>query len=387
MTNEEKESGAEPSVADRLILVKLAIQKATNDALKSASAVEPGNIHKTNDPNASFHLGMELFGQEVGLMERNVQDKLTIIENELQVVLEEIGKKGDANASGKTSTIIAKSREELHLESEQLRIKIEFLRECSSARSLLDESITWSAPSLAPNEEPNSLNAAKLQVQAQHAVKRARKIVAAETDANSPAVVSANKILAPIQAAVRRQQLDLVGLAKKAWHSSVVLTSSTLVARESIQLQMAYDVLETFATADDNSALEDILRSFTRDLCRDVFQPVLDSHVAGKPKTGWTFDDSGEQLAASALSKGSIRRLVWTRDDDDIPLGLQRNAEKNAITPDIDAWKSSLYCKSRLPRSTSYLPVCWEKVFCQATSNGPLAEPASDGLGELPDRR
>ena len=335
----------EPSLEDRLIQVKLAIQKATTDALKTSGAVEPSGdfFDKKDDPNASFHLGMELFGQEASLVERNVREKLESIEDELQSVLQEMSEEASGNNDGEEKS--SKSPQEIQQESEQLRVKILFLRECSSARSLLDESITLSSPSLAPNETPDFPQAAKLQVQAQQALRRAQDIVAAESNQSAPAVVAANKIMDPIRSSVRRQKMELIGHAKKTWHACVALTANTLLVRDSSNLATAYDVLEVFAET-ENFSLEDILRAFTRDLHREVFQPVLESHLANAPMSNWTVNESEEQVGGGSLvkqlghsksTKESIHRLEWSREDDILGTPTHKPS-----TSSLSNWKDNI---------------------------------------------
>lgn len=340
----------EPSVEDRLIKVKQAIQKATKDALKNSSNVNIEN------PNVSFQLGMELFGKEVSHVEKNVRERLAKIEDELQNVLEEADATGDSSSSEPATTNGMhqnKSPEEIRRETEQLRVKVRFLQECSSARSLLDESITLSSPSLAPNEEPNLPQAAKLQVNAQQALGRAQDIVKAEEekDRESHTVLAANKILDPIRSSIHKQKVDLMGQAKKTWQTCVTLSSNSLSVRGQNDLVTAYDVLETFAE-NGSSALEDVLRRFTRDLHNDVFQPVLDRHLAGKQRAlQWTFDESEEQSGSSTLvkhlgksSKGSIRRLQWSSEDDEIG----DTPEHAPSTPDLSGWKNTISFLQRI---------------------------------------
>ena len=285
---------------ERLNEVRKAIQKATKDALRNANA---SGLHfeddenNDDDPNASFHLGVELFGQEISIVEENTREKLASIENELSAIQKKASLQPDDQK-----------------EAANLEHKIEFLRQCSLARSFLDQSLTCSTPSLTP--EIDLRLAANLQVQAQQALKDAQMIVSAESNASPSALAAANKILNSLRSAVRRQKVDLLGEARKIWAACVSFSATSLIVKSSTDLPMAYDVLQTFAD-DGHSALQDILRKFTTELYALVYRPLLERIVSEQATTLISYseseDNSGSLVKSTNFSTAKTRvlRLEW----------------------------------------------------------------------------
>jgi len=312
------------------------VLKATEEALKQGTP-KP-NLLENDDPNASFHLGMELFGKETTAIEQSIQEKMTQIEQDLQEILDHANE-----TTEETMDNIEQTPEELEHEAKQLKTKIAFLRECSKARSLLDESVSLSSPAMAPNEEPDLHHAAQHFVKANMSLEKAQKMVQAEEQKNPHAhgLGAAYKIIDSIRLSMRRQKVDLIGKAKTLWHASVVLNTHSLSVRCSEQnsgLLVAYDVLETFSK-DGNTALEGTLRKFTKILFDDVFSPILESLKAGKPKLDWTFHETEDRAGASSIKlssslnlvKGPVRRLEWTREDDYVLGTSTKTSHPNTI--------------------------------------------------------
>jgi centromere/kinetochore protein ZW10 len=350
----------EQSVKNRLISVKKSLQKATQEALKHATAAElrPSELPENDDPNASFHLGMELFGQETSVIEKHVRTNLEKLEHELEEVsemknsrLSNVDEDEDSDADDSFE-----SPAQLELEAKKLQTKIRFLRECSSARSLLDESVVLSSPALSANAEPDLLESAKRLVLAQASMEKAQNVVADSDSADnqSPELLAAYKILDSIQASVRRQKVDLIGRAKSLWQASVTLAPGSLAVRGSDKsgLAVAYDILEVFAE-DGSSALEAVLRKFVKTLHHDVFRPVLESHLAGKAQTSWVFSETEDRGSAtnhysnvvsassSTKAKGPVHRLEWSREDDEI-LGTTTDQTELNQPSSLAAWKETI---------------------------------------------
>ena len=311
------------SLEARLLKVKRTIQKATKDALKNASAVEPGALDR-DDPNASFNLGMELFGQEVTLVEESIQEKLSSLEEELQKILKELAAADDSKTpilQNDNENEMHRTPQEIQRESDQLVVKISFLRECSSARSSLDQSITLSTPSLSPNQEPNLQKAAALQVQAQQALRRAHDILTANpASSSSPALAAAHTILDSIRSAVRQQMVELLRQARSTWQTTVSLSDHTIAVRTATgDLATAYDVLESFAE-DGHAALQDLLRKLARDLHELIFQPLLQAHLDGKRLEPLVVNEIVDEKNSSVkqfATKSALRRLEWSREEQD----------------------------------------------------------------------
>ena len=122
-------------------------------------------------------------------------------------------------------------------------IKINFLRECSVARSMLDQSIVLSTAALAPNEQVDLKQSAALQIRAQEALQKAHEI-ALSNDPSAPALAAAHKMMDSIRSAIRRQRVDLLGHACAAWQHYVSLTLHNLTVRTTGDIAEVYDVLE-----------------------------------------------------------------------------------------------------------------------------------------------
>ena len=146
----------EPSLEERLVETRKSIHKLTRDALKKrATAKNRGCFQRKFQGLISF--GNGTLGQDVSHVEKNVRNRLGKIEQELQCVLEEVNV--NVNEQMSTTDVSASTEEsshnmsstEIQCETEQLQIKVRFLQHCSSARSLLDESIALSTLSTQPN--------------------------------------------------------------------------------------------------------------------------------------------------------------------------------------------------------------------------------------------
>lgn len=340
----EEEDASSSSVDARLSRIKLQVKKATQEALKysgsSGNTAASSNNNAAADPNASFHLGMDLFGQDVSALERNVQEQLRRIETELESVMTEIQRGGSGVAFEQQQQPQQEehhhqhkqSPQEIAMESQQLRTKLAFLKECSAAREALDESITLSTPALAPNEEADLVQAAQLTVKSEQALKRAEEILEQQAESNnkSPVLAAAYTIVDSIRSEMRRQKVDLIGKATSLWHACVSFTNNhnALAVSTAKGLSVSYDILEAL---NETHTLEATLRQFSRTLHQQVFQPALDAHLAGKVKPACTFHEvedragsssssrSGTSMhsSVSSLTKGPVRRLEWTNTDDD----------------------------------------------------------------------
>ena len=139
-------------------------------------------MESATSSNASFNLGMELFGQPQSVVQKSVREKLDEIENELQEVKQlAMSRPWNTSNKGEDQENIAenpalqelkgKTKEELQAEAKLLSKKISFLRQCSLARSLLDESMTLSKPGLAI--DPKWIESAQKLAKAEEAIEEA----------------------------------------------------------------------------------------------------------------------------------------------------------------------------------------------------------------------
>ena len=183
--NANCENPADPDVdvlRDRLNKVRRAVHKATQEAWKQANGHSP-SLSSLQKENASFLLGMDLFGSSGGGgggagmdtsmdggdsssgLELTIRDKLEQVERDLSRIQKESDAlpssawaSGSRDAAAESSEEAANannnkalSGEELSDQIENYRRKVAFLRQASLARSCLEEStaLTSSASSSA----------------------------------------------------------------------------------------------------------------------------------------------------------------------------------------------------------------------------------------------
>jgi Centromere/kinetochore Zw10 len=337
------ESEGSSLIETRLRKVQQDVRKLTQEALQQSTGT--GADLENEGSNASFKLGMELFGKEASAIERDVQEKLKRMEAELSILMDAV-QKGVGISNNESDATGYSIPEQVEKESLQLQIKIRFLNQCSIARALLDDSITFSTQMLAPNEDPDLVQSARLVLQAKVALDKAEHILEEEREKmslTSHTIDAARKIFDSVRASYRRQKVDLIATAASLWHKSVSMTLNTLSVSATKGLQLAYDVFEVFG---NDTTLEMTLRKFTRTLFNDVFQPLLQAHMCGKPKQARVFYETEDKGTTAnfgshqaALNKGPVRRLEWNSEADNL-LGM--NDSIILEEPNVTAWKDTL---------------------------------------------
>jgi centromere/kinetochore protein ZW10 len=337
----------EPSIHDRLTKLQKAVRKATEDALKQAGANSPQPAALA-DNNASFMLGMDLFGQETSVLERGVRDKLVEMESELENLVERVhnNNNNDENTPWQTPQADEQQEEEDPIkrdpqhyqeQAQSLQQRILFLKECSLARSQLDDSTTLSSAAL--STEPDWVQASERLVQAGQSLKQAQSILEESTEPGAPALQAGFQILDSIRNGIRRQRVDLLTKATTLLDSSISITSSSFMVKNASQLEQAYQVLEQLGQ-DGHSALKDSMRTLVQTLMKDVFGPVLETY---KNKTAsrksWHISEKEERpttgLIGVSTSKGPVHHLQWHREDD----GSQIAKDGMEV---IESWKVTL---------------------------------------------
>ena len=385
------------TVQERLAKLQKVVRKATEDALKHANqgGVQPSKWGAVNieDSNASFMLGMDLFGQEITDLERQVRENLENVELQLDEVLEqtreiscnnndenrnlqvdqepaELGESnGDANKNKNDPSVLAS-------EAQVLQQKILFLKKCSLARSLVDESNTLSNPASSSRNSggnPDVVEAAHRLLEAGDALESAESILneEAESSGHSAAALQAgSQIVESIRTLVRRQRVDLVSNATSNFESAVAVTSSSISVKGSKQLQDAYDVLECLGgrgeqdSHDRNrssfqsgaSVLEDCIRNFCQSaLMTTIFEPLflpyrnLDS-LDTPAVHDWKFSSTSDTPTATGLlgaainsSKEPTYRLEWSRTElEPVPGGEPPNLDVSRYSQIVESWKPAL---------------------------------------------
>lgn len=319
------------SVEVKLLAVKTAVRKATEEALKSASSqdaldlkfklldtesTENSTQQENENPNLksseSFALGMTLFGQDLCVIERSIQDRLTKIEKDLH----EVTKALQAEEDGETV-----SPERLAVETQELKKRIEFLQACSKARASLDEATA--ASTISTVNEPDYLAASELLVTSKTHLAEAEAIVKAEESRSvspSNALFGAYRILDSIRTAIRRKDLDLISKATNLIETSVTITNASISIKvgrstgpdtQSQGLHVAFDVIEKLSPS-NKSGLHKSLRGLTEKLVATVFQPLLNEIKTGG-SAQWTFSESSSRLTTS---------IEWEREKEPEPTDI-----------------------------------------------------------------
>lgn len=304
------------SIESKLQSVKAAVRKATEEALKSASSQEALELkfksvntdatgisteQENENPNLtsseSFALGMTLFGQDLSVIEKSIQEKLTKIEKDLIDVTNALQAEGDGEQV---------TPEKLQAETVELKKRIEFLQICSRARASLDEANTLST--ISTTNEPDCLGAAEFLVKAQAELSEAHAIVqSAESLVGSPssALFGAYRILDSIRTGIRRKHLDLMSKATTLLETSVTITDRSISVRggRSSGLHTAFDVIEKLSPS-NKTTLHKSLRDLANKLVVKVIQPILDELKDGV-SAPWMFSESSNRLSTS---------IEWTRE-------------------------------------------------------------------------
>lgn len=319
------------TLQDRLDAVKDSLRKATEHAMKEAASESPIElpVEENDDPNnsESFALGMTLFGKDVGAVEREVRNKLDQIEQELKMVVIQVqSRQGQENDDEKT----ANDSESLEAEAEMLTSRIKFLRECSSARSLLDEATMMS--SAAQPNDPDFVEAARLLAKAQVALQKAQDVVRAEEDQSvetTPELLGAYRIIDAIRDPLRRKRVELLSKATTTLESSITLSSESITVRggrigtghsqQTKGLGAAYHILEAL-TPHDNKRLNQVLDRLTNRLFDTIIKPQLEAHKKGTATcTPWNFQEVSDGTKALTgrvtLTKTPTYSLEWSLDE------------------------------------------------------------------------
>lgn len=338
-------------ISIQLQAVKAAVRKATEEALKSASSqdalelkiksttdtTDTSTDNNTTTPennnltsSESFALGMTLFGQDMSVIERSIQDKLTKIEKDLQLITTALhAEQQQQQQDGET---VSSSPDKLASDAKELKKRIEFLQICSLARASLDDATT--ASTLSTTNDPDYLKAAQLLVAAKEQLRDAEVICKAEESRSAPstALFGAYRILDSIRTAIRRKNLDLMSKATNLIETSIAITPTSMAVKggrstgntpagtqhQAQGLHAAYDVIQKLSPS-NNTSLHKSLRTLSDKLFTLVIEPVLTDLKMGI-SAPWTVSESSSRLVTS---------IEWERHTEAVP------------TDNIVAWKEA----------------------------------------------
>ena len=354
---------------DRLSKVQKAVHKATEEAVAASNLPSPRSI--VND-NASFMLGMSLFGQDVSVLERAVRDKLEDVEEEWKKLLaihnddENLGNSVDQEDEDEDDL----DPQELAEQAEIYQQKINFLKKASWARTCLDESQTLTSSALIG--EPNLVQASEELVKALEHVTQAQEIIDQSTSSADQDAQVAHQILESLRQAIRRHRIELVHKACNILDTSVQIAPNGLSSKGMTRITSAYQVLETLEGGD--SALETTLRQLTQRLYREVLSPLLEphKHQPSIPVAPWKVTESADKptkglIGVSTTSKkGPVHRLEWHRDDSEVKLS----------TP-IELWKDTMTLLQQILEFVSSKILLGRPSLCQIVGDRLLGKPNS----------
>lgn len=367
MTDVDENNNSNNVLQTRLAKVQTAIHKATQEAWKSNSARSPRSTvttTTTDQDNASFLLGMDLFGQDTSTLERGIRDKLQDVEAELQRVLK---LNDDSNSNRSTvrmnSEVVEETLDpnELAQQVQAYQHKISFLKEASLARSALDEAATLSSAAL--TSEPDLAQASDQLVQATQHYEQAQIIL--EQNKTTPQVSSSSsmmmqelyvgqQILEGLQHAIRRQRVELIHKASSVLDASVHVAVNELSVKSSSHLKEAYQVLE--ALEGGPLALEETLRRLTLKIYDQALSPLLEPlrEASSDPTTAatattnhiapWKVTEKEDQPTkriigvSTSTTKGVVHRMEWHREEEIVAM----DDDDATLEWPVGVWKDTL---------------------------------------------
>jgi hypothetical protein len=323
---------------DRLLKVQKDVRKATEDAWKQASSTNSTSsanpvIATPQESNASFMLGMDLFGQDPSILERGIRDKLDDVQDELNKLMLYNDENINTSLDHDNEDV---DPHELARQAQSYQQQIRFLKQASLARSMLEESITLSSAAL--TNEPNLHQASRQLVVALEHAQEAEELASSTTSPQEAQV--ARQILEGLRHSIRRHRVELVHKASSVLDASIQMSHSTLLCKGSTQLLAAYQVLESLEGG--HAALEETLRRLTQRLYKEVLSPILEPHRTSSKGTGasvkpWKVVESADKPTKGMIgvsvstTKGPVHRMEWHRTE-----------EGNPISSPIDVWKDTL---------------------------------------------
>ena len=372
-TMQDSESAS--TVEERLLRLKKKVQKATQEAFSQATLGDKP-IAGNNDPNASFHLGMQLFGQDPSIIEKNVQSRLSEMEEELEDILTEI-QSSPSSTSDVATNRHRPSPEEMAQDESVLRAKIEFLRHCSHIRALLDEALTLSNPALSPTTTDRVQAAHKLW-EATDVWQQTYQMIhgSSSTTTNPAALAAADQILQSLHQSLRHQKVDLLDKAKAMWKTCVSTPSShSIQVKRNKSLEEAYQVMEVFDQYHKNDTLHNVLRKFTKQLHDEALKEAIavteDGNLAMAP-VDFTETEERSNLPTIVLStntntnKASWKSLEWESRD-----------EETTAYSVIQAWKQVFAYLERILVFVADNVLLGRPSLCEIVGKRLLGEPSA----------
>lgn len=371
---------------DRLTKVQTALNQATEEAWKQAGSSSPRSIATlpSEQDNASFLLGMDLFGQEPSVLERGIREKLSDVERDLQRVLN-LSNEPQQEHHDHESPFDDPAAEddidpqELAQQASNYQDRINFLKQASLARSALDRSITLASSALTPDPD--------LQQSSEQLVQAIDHLANARTILDLPSFSTADpqdqkftvQILDGLKHDIRRQRVDLIHKACTVLDASIQISSNSLSVKNSLQLPQAYQVLEELEGG--STALEETMKRFATKLFKETLLPPLDPHKSetlSTKLTPWNVVEQEDRpskriigVSTSATSKkGTVHRLEWHRVNDD-----ENPTEPKYLAQPVGAWKDTFNLIQSILSFVQSRILLGKERLCQLVGNKLFGKP------------
>ena len=312
-----------------------------------------------------FDLGMSLFGEDVGAIEREISIRLGRVEEELRDIAraerEQVGRSAVLGAAsnnrdeGESGGI---DEESAVIEARTLVVKAGFLRKCSEARAALDEAeaLAISSATGASMESVGGrsslVDSARLLSQADGALREAERGL--PTESLGPIErAKALRILDSIRSQVRNKMVDL------QVRSAAVLDTCIVVAADGIHVGMgkgrksgdgladAYDALSLLSLppADNasprktsNDGLDDAIFALSNNVYDLVLKPMLESLKNAIRKGVMPRKYEFRETSSDRGADGPYLKLGWMQDGENVARLTRATATPSSAKEVIRAW-------------------------------------------------
>ena len=310
------------SLPSRLARFQERLQKAQAEVAADATVMLNTTAHEENDnPNASFHLGLQLFAD---VNHEALEARLRDLEEEFEDVLA-VDQNDTANNTDEHTTDPA-----------TLQSRIASLKQAQRMRTLLDDALHAATPALSP-DTTDRVTAAQKLVQA-HAVWAEHKADGADNDTDDNVALWQHLI-----DTWRQQKVKLLDWTKATVRKSIVVGPHELRVQTGPALTEAWTVLQVWQQNNDNKendtprhnhdeTLNHIMRHFTENLTKQVlskgweltmpavFTETEERSTLGLNKASWQMltwefpqDQTGKQSSISLVSTWQHRLAFWQR--------------------------------------------------------------------------
>ena len=419
----KKDANNDDELERRLYALRTAVQKASEEALQRTNPAVL--LEDERNPNASFHLGMELFGAaEPAQMERAVQEHLIQLEQQLQTILRSMRDDQEEKVPVRQAPLEEQIKSSAQLDASVLRFKLFFLKQCSQIRQLVDESIACSDPSYASssstvspedlvthsNSNANTgvvdmVQAMRKLLQAEKAWKDVHQELAQfvenrEAVAPKGELQDCQNMMEWLRQDIRNPKVDLISQVQTLWNNCVTIEAEALIVRGyqtrstnssssmgEPPLAQVHGVMQVLAQENNHSLQKEVLLPFATKLYHQVIQPMLDLHR--KPRqvpVRWKFHELQERGVSSTLSSsvvmtsstttklslGPVKTLEWEREEQE-----EDTADLKEDT--VEAWKETLAFVQRILVFVAETAFLGRSELCQLWGNRLLGSPKALG--------